>query len=138
MGRLIGVQVKNSTTQSKATNVALGFDQEDFDDAAYHDTVTNNTRLTVPSGQAGRYLVIAFVKSNGTITAGKYIAYIQKNGADLPGAQQDSAALAAGGVQLTVSAFAVMAATDYVEVKVSSAGTTTWDTACRFGMYRIG
>jgi len=36
---------------------AVTFEVEDFDDAAFHDTSTNPSRITIPSGHAGRYLV---------------------------------------------------------------------------------
>jgi hypothetical protein len=131
-----GCKVKNSGTQSRATNSTFLWDQEDYDTGTYHDTGSNTGNMVIPA--TGKYHVGAFIKSNGTITAGKYILYIQNNGADLPAAQQDSAALAAGGVQLTVSADAVLTVGDILTVKCASAGTTTWDTGCRFWIHRIG
>jgi hypothetical protein len=131
-----GCKVKNSGTQSRATNTTFLWDQEDYDTDAYHDTGSNTGNLVAPA--TGKYSVGAFIKSNGTITAGKYILYLQNNGADLPVAQQDSAALAAGGVQLTVQCDALLTSGDIITVKCASAGTTTWDTACRAWIHRIG
>lgn len=136
-GRLVGARVKHSTTQSRATNTALIFDQEDYDDAAFHDTVTNNSRLTVPSGLAGRYIVGAFAKSAAGASQ-VYGVYLQKNGADAPGAMfvysngtEDK--------QITVVTVIDAVATDYFEVKVNyAAGPITWGTACRFWCQRVG
>lgn len=54
-----GALVTHSINQSipNATATVLSFDGEDFDTDAYHDTVTNNDRLTIPAGKAGKYLI---------------------------------------------------------------------------------
>lgn len=54
-----GARVNNSVAQSiaNATLTALAFDSEVYDPDGFHSTVTNPSRLTVPSGAAGRYLI---------------------------------------------------------------------------------
>lgn len=51
----MSVAVYHSATQtiSDTTNTALAFDSERWDDAGYHSTVTNNSRLTIPTGYGG-------------------------------------------------------------------------------------
>jgi len=44
-----------SVNDSSATAITL--DGETFDTSAFHDNVTNNTRLTIPSGQGAYYLI---------------------------------------------------------------------------------
>ncbi len=59
-GEFSGASVYNSANQSITTGVTgefLDFDSEKFDTDGYHDTVTNNSRLTIPAGGAGYYLV---------------------------------------------------------------------------------
>lgn len=53
-----GCRVYMSAAQSIANNtdVTLNFNTEAFDTDAYHDTVTNNSRITIPTGKAGKYL----------------------------------------------------------------------------------
>lgn len=52
-------------TMTAATFTPLQMNQERFDNAGMHDTVTNNTRVTVPSGGAGKYLFGGHVEGNG-------------------------------------------------------------------------
>lgn len=54
-----GAHVSNSGVQSisTATWTSLTFDTEEFDTDAFHSTVTNTSRLTVPSGKGGKYLI---------------------------------------------------------------------------------
>lgn len=51
----------NSTTQSisNTTWTALTLDTEDFDVGSMHSTSVNTSRITIPSGQGGLYLIIA-------------------------------------------------------------------------------
>jgi hypothetical protein len=51
------------------TPTRLAADTEDFDTDGYHDNVTNNGRLTVPSGLAGYYLVTCMVSHVATVGA---------------------------------------------------------------------
>jgi hypothetical protein len=44
-------------TIANATATLIDFDAERFDTNGFHDNVTNNTRITIPTGYAGRYLV---------------------------------------------------------------------------------
>ena len=44
-------------TIPNATNTIIGWDSERFDTNTFHDTVTNNSRITIPSGYAGKYLI---------------------------------------------------------------------------------
>lgn len=45
-----GAKAYHNTTQTVGAAItALNLNSEDFDTASYHDTVTNNTRMTVPT-----------------------------------------------------------------------------------------
>jgi hypothetical protein len=54
-----GARVTKSASQSLAnvTYTTITFDQEPLDVGGYHDNATNNTRLTVPTGKTGYFLV---------------------------------------------------------------------------------
>lgn len=77
--RFTGAQVKNSANQALtiSTWTTLSFDQEEFDDASYHDTSTNNSRLTV--SVAGRYRVTGQIEFSSTDN-NAYGVRIIKNG----------------------------------------------------------
>lgn len=57
--RFSGARVTHNTTQSIAdvTATTVAFNTERFDTDGYHDTVTNNSRLTIPTGLSGYYLI---------------------------------------------------------------------------------
>jgi hypothetical protein len=57
----VGCALKVSTGQSlnSGTETTINFDQEDFDTDAFHDNATNNSRITIPAGKAGKYLIQA-------------------------------------------------------------------------------
>jgi hypothetical protein len=64
------VQVNKSGNQSlsNSTVTIATFDTETVDTNGFHSTVTNTDRLTVPTGYAGKYLVVATANfaGNGT------------------------------------------------------------------------
>jgi hypothetical protein len=55
----VGCGLYKSTTDTipNATATIIGWNSERFDTDAFHDTVTNNSRITIPSGKAGKYLI---------------------------------------------------------------------------------
>lgn len=57
--------VRKSADQTSVTSAAVSFNTEDADTHGFHDTVTNNERLTVPSG-------ITRVRVSGNIVTGSY------------------------------------------------------------------
>jgi hypothetical protein len=88
----VGVKVFQSADQSlsNATFTAITFNSETFDTDGFHSTSVNTSRLTVPSGKAGYYLVTAQLAYNGNATgqrqaevtvnaAGGFAKFIQLN-----------------------------------------------------------
>ncbi len=77
-----GCRVYMSASQAfvSGTPAAFGFGLERWDDAAFHDPVTNSNRITIPTGWAGRYEVgCAVAWSGGGV--GARIAQLRLNGA---------------------------------------------------------
>jgi hypothetical protein len=107
-------------TQSLANNTytAISFNVETNDSDGFHDNTTNNSRVTIPSGKAGRYLLIAtlnYDQSNGV--GGRYVGFAV-NGTLVT---DTAIGLGAGGVPaatlfLTYSAIINLSVADYVEV----------------------
>lgn len=70
----------NQTTANYSTEAAVAFDSEDWDTDAFHDTVTNNTRLTVPSIPMAKARLTAAGHANLVAGSTTAYAYIRKNG----------------------------------------------------------
>jgi hypothetical protein len=69
----------DQTGIASATNTAILWDAEHFDTDAYHSTVTNTSRITIPSGKAGKYLICGMTEIN-LLSATKVQTIIYLNG----------------------------------------------------------
>ena len=112
-----GVLVFQSATQSlsNATATVITFDSENYDTNAFHSTVSNTSRLTVPAGKAGKYLVFGQLGYNGNAT-GQRQAEILLNAS---GGYAKNIALNNGSSYLTTPSFSTvltLAVADYVEL----------------------
>jgi hypothetical protein len=115
----VGASVYMSAAQSIANNsfVTLNFNAENFDTNAFHDNSTNNSRLTVPAGKAGKYIVTLQASMDAN-TAGTRYAYIKLNGSTVVGRVQLSPTTAGNAWYVTVVAVLDLIATDYVEAQL--------------------
>lgn len=110
----------NQTTVGDAT--AITFDQEDFDTDGLHDTGSNTSRITIPSGKTGKWLFVAQMAHD--TTAISWGQTIRKNGTTVFAETFDNGA--GTGVTKIANAVIDMAATDYVEMMARiSTGTVT-------------
>jgi hypothetical protein len=115
-----GAVVYNSAAQTLSNNTltAITWNSEDIDTNGFHSTSTNTSRITVPTGYAGKYLVGAVLnwdQSNGT---GERTTLFYKNGSAVA---SSAAGLGAGGVPsatypLGFSFVVDCAVNDYLEV----------------------
>jgi hypothetical protein len=114
---LHGCRCTKSGTQSPAnsTDVALLWDQEDFDTDALHSTVSNTSRIVIPSGLDGYWRINASVGWAAS-TTGSRVTWLRKNGTTALSAGQTAAG--AGSNVCPVDAIVNLVATDYVEVMV--------------------
>lgn len=79
----VGARVYHNAAQSIADNslVAVAFNGEDEDSDAFHDTATNNSRLTVPAGLGGMYMAFAGIEWASNNTGYREIGF-RVNGTD--------------------------------------------------------
>jgi hypothetical protein len=79
-----GASCYNNSTISYTANTyfQMPFSNEGYDTDGYHDNVTNNSRMTIPAGLAGKYLIIGDMSSQ-TYNNGTGRLKVKVNGADI-------------------------------------------------------
>lgn len=139
---LSGVRATQTTNQtlSASTETALAFDgANDFDTAGYHSASVNNTRITIPSGKDGYYLIGGTVRLAVNSGTAMY-AYIRKNGATvIPSLVSITAPTVVDAFGPTTLVHLV--ATDYVELmgfQNTAAGVATIASGCCFWAFLTG
>lgn len=108
----------NSAGQSIATATwtSANLNSEDYDVGTMHDTVTNNSRITVPTGGGGLYYVCGILSfdSNGTgVRAGR----LRKNGATVLTQCNQPNAGATDAVSVPLNTVISLNAADYIEMQ---------------------
>jgi hypothetical protein len=114
----VGCRLYKTSNQAISTSTwtAITYDAESFDTDAFHDNSTNNTRITIPSGKGGYYLINARLNLAANST-GARLARFTINGNELfagisvPGSNQADA-------QYTLSTIQNLSAADYIEFLV--------------------
>lgn len=113
-----GCSLSKSAAQSvaNATWTAISWDQENYDTDAFHDNSTNNTRITIPAGKGGKYLIASNLY-NPSNASGSRLIKIQKNGVDI--AYGDWQRANSGHSTSTIfSQVLALAVADYIEVNL--------------------
>jgi hypothetical protein len=104
-------------SNSTQTNIAWTAEHEDSD--GFHSNVTNNSRITIPSGKGGKYLINVLVKWPMN-TVGRRNLLLQKNGSTVTtGDWVWNPSTVEGFVMCTVSFISSAVATDYFEIRVN-------------------
>lgn len=128
-------RVYNSANISHATSGTpqiVTFNSERFDVGGCHSTSSNTGRLTVPSGEGGKYLIGGHV-SWATNATGVRQIYIRLNGAT-PIGDDVRTPVSGTGTSQHVSTFYSLAAGDYVELiaNQTSGGALQIDAASNY------
>lgn len=128
-----------------ANDQVIAWDGEAHDAGGYHDTVTNNSRLTVPTALGGTFSVGGLVWTTTTWNGGNYCTVrIRKNGTTQVEGAYNRRVLGSGAAihgAGTSSVPVVLAGGDYVEflVSITDGGARALDAArCAFWIVRIG
>ena len=117
----VGCQLYRTTNQtiSNSSQTNIAWDAEPLDTNGFHDNSTNNTRITIPSGKDGKYLINVLVKWDLN-TSGRRNLLLQKNGSTMTTADWLwNPSTVEGYVMCTVSFISSAVATDYFEVRVN-------------------
>lgn len=140
-------RVYNNAAQSvaSATFTALAFNSERFDTDNMHDTVTNNSRITINT--AGLYVVTGHVEWAANTTSERIVEFLV-NGTNEVAVQRQSANTTGGAHLFSITTMLKLAATDYIQLRVYQAtggalnvqpsnSTTDWF-SCDFGAVWVG
>jgi len=126
---------------SNVTFTAVPFAATDYIDTdAFHSTSTNNTRMTVPAGKAGKYWVYAggFFQSGGSTNSAVITIYL--NGVTTNGVYTNFIQDSGNNSGMRTGAILTLAVGDYVECVVyqGSGGTRVWNDKGTLGLYYLG
>ena len=117
----VGCKVyKITTNQSVAdsTSTVITFNAEEFDTDGFHDNATNNSRITIPTGKGGKYLLIGASQISAS-TAGTRGMTIFKNGATVLLDNHQHAPTPSISYRGVLTGVVNLVATDYVELQVT-------------------
>jgi hypothetical protein len=111
---------------ASATASAAWSDADIIDVGAMHDPVTNNTRITVPAGAGGLYVVSGQIIFGAASTNGQVLLNWRKNGTTNL-LVNDISVAANGGETVTIpfALAATLTAADYIELRVTNNGAQT-------------
>lgn len=116
-------RVQHSANQSVTGTATLLFDTEAFDTHGFHSTVSNTSRLTIPSGEAGTYLIGCSVYWQQN-SAGTRALRLKLNGATYL-ASQTNPGSAGADLQQNIETVHQFVVGDYVEVEASQDSGST-------------
>jgi hypothetical protein len=119
-GTFVGCRLYKTAAQTIAntTTTSLTWDAELYDTDSFHNNVTNNSRITIPSGKGGKYLIGTQWTWAGNTTSYR-IGFFTVNGTqnfEAYGTAQDS--VYTGRASYVLMDTLSLSAGDYVEVKV--------------------
>lgn len=140
----IGCRAYHNVNQSVANNTytALALNSERWDSDAFHSTASNTSRLTVPTGLGGKYLIFGHAQFESN-NAGLRELVVRLNGGTFL-AVWDAVPNASFGHSMSIATVYDLAAADYAELWAyqNSGGALNVNTAgnysAEFGMVRLG
>lgn len=119
---LLGTRLTHSATQTIASGTSttvLTFTTEIFDSQDFHSATTNTSRITVPTGAAGYYLISANVAFATNSTGTRALALRKNGAANLATATVQGPADASNPTTLLVQEVQYLNAGDFYEVTVA-------------------
>jgi CheY-specific phosphatase CheX len=133
-----GCAVKNSSgpTISNNTHTIVNYDTEIFDTDSYHSTATNTSRITIPAGKTGYYLVTA--RGQYGAAAGFTQLNVYKNGAEIS-AWSNAGTTTTGGTYMTNTGTYYLTAGDYIETDTyqNSGSSQVLDITGNYGYFGV-
>ena len=123
------------TAQDFTTAKAIPFDSETFDVGGWHDNVTNNTRLTVPSGVSYVSITGQVTHANGSTGTTWRSLKVFKNGVEYAGFALQG--FLGAGIKANTSCIADVTAGDYFELYFQVQSDTSSDLNASYTNFSI-
>ena len=123
-------------------NVPLvqNFTTENFDTNSMHDNSTNTSRITIPTGYAGKYLVNGYTRF--AVGVGYVLMRVYLNGAAVTNGLESGELVrgyyAANAPAINGSVVLILSVGDYIELQIQSDTAGTYATYCRFSVSYLG
>jgi hypothetical protein len=137
----VGCSLYKTAVQSIAndTNTIINWDAEYFDTDAFHDNSSNTSRITIPSGKGGKYLITGQI-SFAADSDEQRIARIYKNGASAGILTAQRASIAPDSTAASFAWLINLVATDYIELSVyqNGGGSLDFKTDGQFNAIYLG
>lgn len=139
-GSAVGCRLTKSATQALANGVetAITFNGESWDTNAFHDNATNNTRITIPAGKAGKYAV--YMECDFEALSGQPYSHLKKNGATVSFPEVREATGGGFSTKFTSYVLIDLAVADYIELFLhqNSGSSKNVGTKTSFGVDYLG
>lgn len=138
----VGVGLTHDASIAFTANVAnyFAFTTESFDTNAFHDNVTNASRITIPAGYGGKYLFSGFIGIGGA-GSNSFTILLRKNGSAnaVPGGILNLQPNNAGNTSNdSFAAVIELVATDYIELGLRLTTTTNYTVQSAFSATFLG
>lgn len=134
----LGQTGAQSISTASATKATFGVGTEVWDTDAFHDTGSNTSRMTVPTGKDGKYRVTATALFAINATGVRRVRLLKNNAGLSPEVLATIPAHATldAGISLTVEV--ALVATDYIELEVYQNSGGNLNVTSTLGMHLIG
>ena len=133
----------NSVSYTNGVQATMSFTNEDYDSDGFWTSSPNPSRLTIPTGKGGKYLINALWRT--VVGSGDASLWIYKNGSSVNSLGVESGLwardpdMALNNTVLSTSIVLSAVATDYFELKAqtnfATQSSATW---CRFSISYLG
>ena len=141
----VGCTIKRadvSTAMTSNTQFVVAFTTEEYDTDGFHDNSTNNSRITIPTGKGGKYLVTSYFNNYSGNPGSYQFLRLYKNGSNytdsgiregINGRQTGATNQAFGFSQIVNTV-----AGDYLEIYYQQNNSETVNVWCNFQAVWLG
>lgn len=112
------LQLASAVSVNSATITTIDFSTEIIDTDGYHSNSVNSSRITIPTGKAGKYFIYAQASFDATNGGGFQRVWINKNGTDIATALTPRVSLSSQEQTIAVSFVADLIVGDYLTMTV--------------------